>query len=87
MTTLADSGPGSLREACEAEGPRIVVFRVSGPIALRSTLRIVNPYITIAGQTASGSGVCLKNETRRLLAVRSGVASAKERKRAWHDIR
>ncbi|MFM8334490.1 MAG: pectate lyase, partial [Opitutaceae bacterium] len=40
VTTLADSGPGSFRAACEAEGPRIVVFRVAGTIALRSPINV-----------------------------------------------
>jgi len=53
--------PGSLRAACEAHGPRIVVFRVAGVIALKAPLTISEPYITIAGQSAPGDGVCLKN--------------------------
>ncbi len=51
--------PGSFRAAVEAEGPRIIVFRVSGLIHLKLPCAVHNPYCTIAGQTAPGDGICL----------------------------
>ena len=78
--------PGSLRAAVEAEGPRIVVFRVAGLIDLKAPLVVVNPFITIAGQTAPGDGVCLKtynctikahDSVVRYLRVRPGDEAAK----------
>jgi pectate lyase len=59
VTNLDNSGPGSLRAACEASGARIVVFRVGGTIELQEPIRISNPYITIAGQTAPGGGILI----------------------------
>jgi hypothetical protein len=63
VTQLGDSGPGSLREAVDAEGPRTVVFRVGGAIKLKSKLVIKNPYITVAGQTAPGDGIAVHGFT------------------------
>jgi hypothetical protein len=51
--------PGSFRAAVEAEGPRTIVFRVSGLIHLKAPCAVHNPYCTIAGQTAPGDGICL----------------------------
>jgi len=63
VTNLNDSGPGSFRAACEAEGPRIVLFRVSGTIALKQPITVKNPFLTIAGQSAPGDGICLRDQT------------------------
>lgn len=66
VTNLNDDGPGSFREACEAAGPRIIVFNVAGIIRLTDRIRIRAPYITIAGNTAPGDGVCIAGNTVEL---------------------
>ena len=87
VTNMNDSGPGSLRAAVEAEGPRTVVFEVSGLITLESKLvvRKTNSWLTVAGQTAPGKGICLRkynfglmgasNVVLRYLRVRPGNLS------------
>lgn len=51
--------PGSFRAAVEADGPRTIIFRVSGVIHLKRPCAVSKPYCTIAGQTAPGDGICL----------------------------
>ncbi len=63
VTNLNDSGAGSFREACESGGPRVVVFNVAGILRLKERIRIRAPYITIAGSTAPGDGVCIAGDT------------------------
>ena len=63
VSNLNDEGPGSLRWACEQGGARIVVFNVAGIIRLKTPLIIRAPFITIAGQSAPGDGVCVAGET------------------------
>ena len=60
VTTLAAGGPGSLRAAIEATGPRLIVFEVGGVIDLGGqTFVLRNPHATIAGQTAPDPGITL----------------------------
>lgn len=63
VTNLDDDGPGSLRYGIEnMDGPRTIVFDISGTILLNDRIRIENPNLTIAGQTAPKDGITLAND-------------------------
>ncbi|TWU27734.1 hypothetical protein Pla144_25110 [Bythopirellula polymerisocia] len=69
VNNLDDSGPGSLRAAVEAKGPRTVVLDVGGRIILQDRLIIRDPYLTLAGQSAPGKGICISNYNLGLLGA------------------
>lgn len=80
VTSLADyaSGatpvPGTLRHAIEVEtGPRVVVFDIGGLITLERRLTLAAPYVTIAGQTAPGKGICLRSWALGMSGARDAV--------------
>lgn len=89
VTTLASDGPGSLAEALAQPGPRIIVFEVGGVIDLgRQTMRITEPFLSIAGQTAPYPGITLirggidvatHDVVIRHIRVRPGEAGAGKR--------
>lgn len=60
VTNLNDSGAGSLRAALEASGPRIVIFEISGTINLHAEINVLEPYLTVAGQTAPSPGITIR---------------------------
>lgn len=64
VTSLADSGSGSLREALEGSDlpPRIIIFMISGTIVLLSDISITSPYFMIAGQTAPSPGITIRGD-------------------------
>lgn len=90
VTTLNAQGPGSLLEALETKGPRIVVFEVGGVIDMaRHEIKLKEPFLTIAGQTAPKPGITLirtgidvltHDVIMQHIRVRTGSAGAEPRK-------
>ena len=78
VTSLADSGPGTFRDAVSSSD-RTVTFAVEGIVELESTIRIVTDNLTIDGSTAPGSGVTIT-------AAHEGVTGALLEIRGCHDI-
>ncbi|HEY6644979.1 hypothetical protein [Povalibacter sp.] len=89
VTTLAAEGAGSFVAALNAKGPRIIVFEVGGVIDLgKRELRITEPFLTIAGQTAPSPGITLiktgidiatHDVIIQHLRIRTGAAGAEKR--------
>lgn len=59
VSSLADSGSGTLRDCLEQMTPRICVFEVGGEIRLKTRLRIRTPFLTVSGQTAPAPGITI----------------------------
>ena len=68
VVNLDDSGPGSLRAAIEAKGPRTIIFDVGGTIRLRKPLVIRNGRVTVAGHTAPGGGIAVRDRAFEIAA-------------------
>jgi hypothetical protein len=94
VTNLNGAGPGSFREALETKGPRIIVFEVGGVIDLnKQTLKVTEPFVTIAGQTAPSPGItCIRGGmdcsthdfVMQHIRIRPGEAGA-AKKSGWEE--
>jgi pectate lyase len=90
VNTLAASGPGSFAAALNTKGPRIIVFEVGGVIDMQRTeLKLSEPFVTIAGQTAPAPGITLirtgldisaHDVVMQHVRLRTGTAEAEKRK-------
>ena len=68
VTSLSDSGTGTLRACIAASGPRTCVFETSGRISIATDLKVTNPYLTIAGQTAPAPGIMITGGSLKIAA-------------------
>lgn len=68
VTSLADSGPGSLRAALAQKGKRKIDFAVAGQIWLKSPLQIKKPFVIIDGETAPSPGISIMGDKLRVAA-------------------
>jgi pectate lyase len=68
VTTLADSGPGSLRAALSMGGRRNIIFKVGGEIVITTPLKIYSPYVTVAGETAPSPGITILGDKLQVRA-------------------
>ncbi|TAJ12497.1 pectate lyase [Marinilabiliaceae bacterium JC017] len=87
VSNLNDTGPGSLRAALNKDFPRIIVFEVAGVIELKRRIRVLSPYVMVAGQTAPYPGITIKNWSLSLgthdvliqcVKVRTGLESGRQ---------
>lgn len=66
VTSLEDDGPGSLRQALETDGPRIIRFDVGGEIWLKDKLSVSKPFVTVDGESAPSPGITLMGNPLRI---------------------
>ena len=66
VTSLADKGPGSFRNALTQCGPCVIIFDVSGIIEINSDLEVTADNVTIAGETAPSPGIIIHGGTLKI---------------------